>query len=247
METSRRILFSAIFAVVAVVGLIVGVLIGESRSSDDESAPVVSPGEVESPFLSPGETQVQPKTGTDGLITVTEGSILVGDPEADNVVRIYDDFLCPYCRDLVVESSDTIEELASSGDVAFEFIAVDYLGVRSTNHYSARAANASTLVADRYPDAWLSVKTALYASQPSRYDEVTTEDLVSLIENEGVSLTEQDVADLENLSYLSWVYDATAKAAEAQVSGIPAVVVNGEITDILDPQEFIDVVNSLDN
>jgi len=194
-------------------------------------------GSTEDPELQPtgeGATtaaeQRTPATGTTGAVTVTESSVVLGDPDAPERVHIYQDLNCPHCRQLHGIMHDDVAGWAVGADVAVEVTVVDYLGPRTTHAFSTRGANLLALVADVDPAAWPAVQDALLDMQPSSTtEEVTDEQLVAAAREAGADLADADLAAVEQLAYADWVEGVTAQAASAGVSYIPQVWVDGEL------------------
>jgi len=174
--------------------------------------------------------QRTPATGTTGDVTVTESSVILGDPDAPERVHVYQDLNCPHCQQLHGLMAGDVAQWAQGSDVAVEVTVVDYLGPRTTHAFSTRGANLLALVADVDPEAWPAVQDALLDMQPSTTtEEITDEQLVAAAREAGADLDDADVAALESLAYSDWVDAATAQAAAAGVNYIPQVWVDGEL------------------
>ena len=174
--------------------------------------------------------QRTPATGTTGRVTVTEASVILGDPAAPERVHVYQDLNCPHCQELHGLMGADVATWAEGGDVAVEVTVVDYLGPRTTHAFSTRGANLLALVADVDPEAWPAVQQALLDMQPtSTTAEVTDEQLLTAARDAGADLGDEDVAAVSGLAYADWVAAATADAAAAGVSYIPQVWVDGEL------------------
>ncbi len=211
-----------------VAGLAVSVLaLAGCGSAEEPAEPTPQPAQTQS---TPTAEQRAPAEGTTGTVTVTDSSVVLGDPDAPERVHIYQDLNCPHCQVLHGVMAEDVAEWAQGGEVAVEITVVDYLGPRTTHAFSTRGANLLALVADVDPEAWPAVQDALLAMQPSTTtEEVTTEDLVETVRTAGAELDDDDIAAQEGLAYTAWVDAATAAAAAAGVNYIPQVWVDGEL------------------
>lgn len=196
--------------------------------SDEPAEP--SPQQSPTASSAPSAKQRTPAEGTTGTVTVTDDSVILGDPDAPERVHIYQDLNCPHCQVLHGLMAEDVANWAQGDSVAVEVTVVDYLGPRTTHAFSTRGANLLALVADVDPEAWPAVQDALLAMQPSSTtEEVTTEQLIEAARGAGAELDEDDVAAQEGLAYAQWVDAATAGAAAAGVNYIPQVWIDGEL------------------
>lgn len=244
MTAGRKVLLAALAVLLVVVGVTAGVMLGQRDVLNQAGSPESQEPNVDSPYGQEYGEQFAPQTGEFGDVTVTETSVIVGDADAPRVV-IYEDLLCPFCRALDLETEEQVSEWVDAGELSVEYIIVDYLGVRSTNHYSLRAANLLAYVADVSPEAWFDVKIALYEAQPAARGEEgpTDEDLIDIAREHGVEVDAEGEERIKGLAYRAWVDQATARAAATGVGGIPTVFINGEIVEeASEPGVFLDLV-----
>jgi protein-disulfide isomerase len=203
-ENRRRIL--TIVGVVAVMALIVGGAVGISllNKKDVEAAPAGS----------------------------SDYGVTIGDADAPHTVIIYEDFLCPYCGALEAETRDDLERLASEGKVLVEYRPFDLLSA-SFGDYPIRAASAFALVLEKSgPEVAKKFHDLLFENQPSEQDpdSVSDDDLVAFAVEAGAE--EADVREgIEGVSHRDWVEAATAEAKDAEVTGTPTVILDGEVFD----------------
>lgn len=177
-------------------------------------------------------------------VTVTSEAIIVGDPEATNIVKIYEDFNCPHCVELhkVLSEDGSIDRWIEEG-AAVEIIPVNYLGPRTTHDFSGRAAAALNLVATKYPDKLGDAQAALFNIRPeTTTTELSDSDIMDALEKAGVELTAADGAALAGGEHADWVNGVTESAAKAGVNYIPQVWVNDELIEKDTPEEVVDAV-----
>lgn len=218
---------------------------GESSSASETSASVTKSAE---PSGSASSTTSSASAAADAssaignhAVTVTDTGILVGDPEAAHSVQIYEDFNCPHCVNLhkALSEDGSIDRWIEQG-ASVEIIPVNYLGPRTTHDFSGRAAAALNLVASKYPDKLGDAQAALFNARPEASTTALSDsELIEVLEDAGIELTAADGAALAGGEYDEWVDGATAGAAEAGVTSIPQVWVDGERVDKDTPEELV--------
>jgi protein-disulfide isomerase len=120
--------------------------------------------------------------GTTASADVAAGTtgLKLGKKDAPVKVVIYEDFQCPYCRELENSTRTFLRENAAKGKVYVEYLPIHLL--RSLP-YSQRALNAfGAVLHNASPQAALKLHDLLYDHQP--------------YEQSSGSVTEQDIADL---------------------------------------------------
>ena len=99
-------------------------------------------------------------------VPVTAGatSLGVGDASAPVKVVIYEDFQCPYCRELESSTKDFLRENAAKGKVYVEYQPINLL---SQLPYSEKALNAwAAVLKHASPQAALKLHDLFYEHQP---------------------------------------------------------------------------------
>ena len=86
----------------------------------------------------------KPASGEAKSVRVSTSKVInkegTSDPKA--VVSLYEDFLCPHCRDFEQKFGPTITQLIDSGAIAADYYMVAILDSPRTNNYSSRAGAA---------------------------------------------------------------------------------------------------------
>jgi protein-disulfide isomerase len=164
--------------------------------------------------------------GNGALSVRAEGQALVlgDDPDATKVV-IYEDFLCPYCRQFEVATRDMLHEAAASGKATVEYRPFQLL----PDHYSVVSLTAWAAVLDKgTPEQALEFHNLLFDNQPyeNAQDKPGVEELVALAEKAGVE--DQDVLDAIGQENTGFVDQTATTAREAGVRGTPTVFVDGK-------------------
>jgi len=160
-------------------------------------------------------------------VTAGSGSVIVGDAAAPVKVVIYEDFLCPYCRQLEASTRDFLRENAAKGKVQVEYRPINLLRDFT---YSARALNAwAAVLKNASPQAALELHDLLFEKQPYEQssDATTDADIAALVEEVGAGSEEvtaaMKVVDEE-------FFAAADQVVQAQgIVGTPTVAINGKI------------------
>ncbi|NQX12100.1 thioredoxin domain-containing protein [Microbacteriaceae bacterium VKM Ac-2855] len=153
-------------------------------------------------------------------------------------IRVYIDYLCPYCGQFETTNGDQIKEWVTSGAATVEIHPLAILTSRSNGtKYSERAANAAACVANTDPDSFYDFSALLFANQPEEgTDGLTNDEIKGYVEQSGAADTATINSCIDDKSYVSWVQAATERALSgplpgtsvANVSGTPTVLVNGQ-------------------
>jgi protein-disulfide isomerase len=201
-----RLLRAVAVGIVAVLVLAVVVVIAlQARGGEEE---VTYPG---------GTTLTTPDDPA-------SGGVLVGQ-EGEVTLVVYEDYQCPFCRELEEESGEYLRELAEGADVSVVRRPVAILD-RVSDGYSTRAVAAAGCVADTDPEAFDAWAAQVFTEQPSEGGSGLPDDrLVEIAAEAGVDI-EQCVADG---TFVPWA-GATTEAAAAELDRLstPTVLVDGE-------------------
>jgi protein-disulfide isomerase len=235
----------AALAIIAVVAL---VIINSIRPVGPGPANMASDG------LRIGEGMVVHKTS--GLKPEAEPVPSTPDPSGSVAdIRVYVDYLCPFCGQFDSTNSKQIAAWVESGAATVEIHPVSILTSKSAGtQYSLRAANAAACVANHSPDDFYAFNSALFANQPEEGTAgLSDEELKGVVKTAGVSTAVSKIEDcIDDGTYESWVLAATKRALAGPIpnSSIPAitstptVLVNGKqyVGDLQDPKEFASFV-----
>lgn len=178
----------------------------------------------------------QPLEGVDQLPSAADasGALLVGNPNASNVVELFVDFQCPFCQRWETEYGDALATQATKadGDVLLKLYPLAFLketDVLANPGASARAANAAACIADT-GDATVLLeftKTVYANADPTEPDgQFPTEQLVEFAQQSGAS--DQAVACIEDQTFIPYVQAVTQGSFKRGVSGTPTLVINGD-------------------
>src|SRR5687768_3141555 len=223
-----------IVAVLAVAGLVAGLLLNNVRPDGPGPANMASNGIV--------------LTGAEGVITPVETPALAADAtptptvpdDSGTVANIvtYLDYLCPFCGQFEQTNSESIRAMVESGAATLEVHPIALLTNKSAGtQYSLRAANAAACVADNSPDSFFDFNALLFENQPEETSPgLTNTEIKALAKEAGVGSLGAVEKCIDDTQFKKWVQDATTRAlTEAvpnsdleSIKGTPTVLVNGK-------------------
>ncbi|MGY5885278.1 DsbA family protein [Modestobacter lacusdianchii] len=204
----RTVLGGVAAAAVLVIALVVVFVVQSSRTSTDADAAAPAG-------------------------TVADGTAFpVGRADAPVTVSVYADFQCPVCQRFEETNGDTLDQLVADGQIVLEHRPIAILDRFSTTDYSTRALNAAAVVADEAGiEAFEQFSDLLFANQPEEGGEGLGDDrLIEYAAQAGATgeAVEQGITDLR---FEDWVAQVTEAASQADVTGTPTVLVDGEPLD----------------
>lgn len=156
---------------------------------------------------------------------VGDNSLVVGNnPDAKIKVVVYEDFLCPFCRQFETASRDFLHADAAEGKVLVEYRPFQLID----DPYSTRALNAWGVVLEKgTPAQALKFHDLLYDNQPyeDAPDKPDDAKLRSLAKEAGVRQSVLERFGSEDSAFYTAVQTS---ARDAKVTGTPTVLVNGK-------------------
>jgi protein-disulfide isomerase len=203
-ERNRRLLIT--LAIVVVLSAVVaGFVIFSGGGDSTTAAPVAAPAKASGQALVVGSND-----------------------KAKYKVVVYEDFLCPFCRQFETSSRDFLRADAQRGTVQVEYRPFHLL----QDDYSTRALSAWAAVLQQgTPAQALKLHDLLYDNQPYEQDpsKPGASTLASWAKKAGV--TDKTVLSATGDTDATFVDAADAAADKAGVTGTPTVFVNGrEVT-----------------
>jgi protein-disulfide isomerase len=166
-------------------------------------------------------------------------------------IRIYSDYLCPFCSQFETANSEQISQWVTSGAATVEIHPVSILTHKSSgSKYSLRAANAAACVANFAPDDFYAFNATLFEEQPEEgtvgHDDAA---IKGLVKKAGVSSAVSKINEcIDDTTFKSWVIASTDRAVSGPlpnteveaITGTPTVLVNGKqyVGALDDPKEF---------
>ncbi|MFG2102635.1 DsbA family protein [Micromonospora echinaurantiaca] len=195
----KRTLWVSIGAVlVLVVAGLIGWSVYSSQQADEFTAP-------------PGANE--PGTG----VVLGSGPV---------TIDLYEDYLCPACKQFQQVSGDTIDQLVSEGKAKVVFHPVAYLNRFSTTDYSTRSSAASGCAAAG--GKFKEFTDVLFERQPPEGGAGLSDDELIDI-GAGVGLDRDDFGScVRDGTYEPWTEHVTEEASKANVTGTPTILVDGK-------------------
>jgi len=176
-----------------------------------------------------GRADIAPHAAT------SEYGVPHGSADAPVTVTVYEDFMCPVCRELQQATSSWLPGYVDQGKVRVEHRPIAFLNRYSSGtEYSTRAANAYAAILDvAGPEVAARFHDLLFANQPEEGSSGLSDSrLVELAVQAGAP--EADVRRaVEERTFEQWVDNATDWASKDKVTGTPTVEVDGERLDPL--------------
>ncbi|TDB74349.1 thioredoxin domain-containing protein [Micromonospora sp. KC723] len=140
-------------------------------------------------------------------------------------IDLYEDYLCPACKQFQQLSGDTLNQLVTEGKARVVFHPVAYLNRFSTTEYSTRSSAASGCAADG--GKFKEFTDALFERQPPEGSAgLSDQELIDI--GAGVGLNRDNFGScVSDGRYRAWTEHVTEEASRANVTGTPTVKVNG--------------------
>lgn len=210
----RRTMWTSVIAVAAVV---IAGLIGWGVYAGQRSGDVVPP----------------PSSTAASGIAVGSGPV---------TIDVYEDFICPHCKDFEEQSGATLDQLVASNQAKVVYWPLGFLDGASTTQYSTRAAAASACADEG--GKFREYAEALFARQPAEGSAGLSDgELISI--GTSVGLPESSFGQCVNDGkYAPWVASITDAASAAGVRSTPTVKINGEVLKNPTPAGITAAVNA---
>ncbi|MGC5050461.1 thioredoxin domain-containing protein [Micromonospora sp. DT48] len=141
-------------------------------------------------------------------------------------VDIYEDYLCPACKQFEQTSGATIEQLVNDGKVRVVYHPVAYLNRYSSTEYSTRSSAASGCAAEG--GKFTEFGKALFERQPPEGGAgLSNDELIDIGAEVGLDRDAFGSCVREG-RYRSWTAHVTDEASRARITGTPSILVDGE-------------------
>ncbi|WP_037267626.1 thioredoxin domain-containing protein [Kibdelosporangium aridum] len=189
------------------------------------------------------QTPISPVTSAPDSVQVTldgdSATVLVGSRSAPTTVDVYEDYLCPACREFEEAHHGQLYEKLLSGSVQVRYHPVNLLDQRSDPPgYSLRAASAALAVAQLAPGRFLDYHHSLFAAQPEEGSSgFTNAQLIELGRQLGVPV-DRLAANVASATFEGVVRRSLESASTnptlrvpGRTFGTPTVLVNGSLVD----------------
>lgn len=173
-----------------------------------------------------GGTSTPPATAEHPPVAAGKASLKMGKSDAPVKIVIYEDFLCPFCRELEASTKDFLRENAAKGRVYVEYKPINLL---SDFPYSAKALNAwAAVLQHKSPAAALELHDLLYTNQPYEQSsgQVTDSQIAAWVKQAGGDTAA--VREAMKTTDAAFFATANEEMRSARITGTPAVFINGK-------------------
>jgi len=168
---------------------------------------------------------------------------LIKTRDKDNlpVLDLYEDPLCPHCRNFEATWGEQVQKKVESGEIAVRLHVMTILDRASdTKDYSSRVARAFD-AASSDAQVFLRFHELIFKNAPREGKSLSNEQLSDLLKTAGATQEMVDgfnslVADLDNEEFAQAISDAQTSLKQQTGSiGVPGVVYNGHSVDFSNP------------
>ncbi|GFG49851.1 hypothetical protein CQY20_03755 [Mycolicibacterium agri] len=188
----------------------------------------------------------KPAAGEAKAVEISSSKLITkeGSTEPKAVVSLYEDFLCPHCRDFEQEFGPTISQLIDSGAIRADYYMVGILDSPSNGNYSSRVGGAAYCVADESKEAFRRFHAALYAQQPGETGTSFPDD-ARLIEVARQAGAAGGVPDCINKGKYVPMVEGLAQATG--INSTPTVKINGQEFDAgaKSPEDLVNEIKNI--
>ena len=163
------------------------------------------------------------------------------------VVTVYEDPMCPYCREFERQYGDDLTELAKEGKISIKYMMVNFLDSNSdTGDYSSRIIGALQAAAGKDGETFLKFHEWVYENQPMEGTSLTNEEILDGLSQAGLQDTIAYTDERWKESLTADVDETFKSMREARGDlGVPTVVFKGELVNTDDPQWLETIKKSL--
>jgi len=165
-------------------------------------------------------------TSSSSSLRAGDASLVVGKDSAPVKVVVYEDFLCPFCRELETSTRDFLAENADKGKVQVTYQPIHLL---QQYPYSGKALNAwAAVLKHASPAAALELHNILYDNQPYEQSSGTVTDaqIAAWVKQAGGDTAA--VRDAMKSQDTTFFAAADKAMADAHITGTPTVFINGK-------------------
>ncbi|MBZ5732983.1 DsbA family protein [Nocardioides sp. TRM66260-LWL] len=154
--------------------------------------------------------------------------VTLGEASAPHSVVVYEDFLCPFCRQFEEATETELARLAEEGKVYVEYR--PFVLLSKAGDYSARSLNAFAVVKRAAGDAVaLRFHDLLYAQQPDERGPFPDDDWLVARAVEAGAQEDAVRPGIEGRAEQSFVDGATKEAQDSGVQSTPSVLLDGTL------------------
>ncbi|MBD8059456.1 thioredoxin domain-containing protein [Cellulomonas sp. JH27-2] len=217
------------------LGLVVAFIMKQNSDKAEQYANVAYGGGG-SDVVAPATADVTaPSTADGNFIPVSKDGVGKAAAGGSATLSIYFDLQCPICAQFDSINGADLDALAKEDGITVKYFPVSFLDSASNGtHYSNRAANAASIVADKDPEHFSPFITKLYEQQPAENtDGLTDEKIAEIATEAGVPSSVSDTfTDTVDGTYKVEGSDAEKKGTWRTFA--PWIAANTGLTDKID-------------
>lgn len=209
-KKSLLIKIGVVVGLLAVVGLVFGLIVASSKSTAPDLASTTAPP---------------------ANVSETGAFVFKSETPKENAptVAVYVDFQCPACKQFEEGNDSTLKEMAKSGDIILEQHVVSILDHTTSTNYASRSGNAFACVIDTAPEKAGDFANKLFEIQPAEGGAgIPNTDLVKAAKELGADNAEECIT---KGGFRGWIKDKTEAAIEKGLQGTPAIFINDTLWD----------------
>lgn len=195
-----------VVALLAVVGLVFGVVIAGSKKTD--------------PNL---ETSTAPPAN----VSANGAVVYKSETPKENAptVAVYVDYQCPACKQFEEGNDANLKEMAKSGDIILEQHAISILDHTTSTNYASRSGNAFACVVNTAPDKAEAFSKKLFEIQPPEGGAgISNVKLNDAAKETGVDNVEECIT---GGGFRGWIKAQTDTIIEKGLTATPGIFING--------------------
>ena len=181
--------------------------------------------------------------------STNDGGAVAGVTAADEggaiPVEVYQDFLCPDCKQFTEATTPTLNSLLADKKIKLVWHPMSLLDAYSSPPgYSSRTASAAGCASDAGGNKMKALGEALFQAQPAVGGPALNDDqLIDLAGRVGI-ITPVFAACVRDVKYKDWAKSVNDKAAKRGITQTLAVFVNGKLVASPGPQTITAAVTS---
>ncbi|MGV9711683.1 DsbA family protein [Gordonia sp. NPDC003424] len=189
------------------------------------------------------------KGTVDEAVLNDNAALIIGAASAPQTIDVFEDFMCPYCREFEQQSGAAMSKAVDDGKLRVRYHMLTFLNKMSASgDYSSRAAGAAQCVGEaESKDIFLKFHAALFENQPKENgdSDLSNAEMATIAAQQGASaatqkcITDGSMVEQANVA-AAQSQNQLSKALGGQAS-TPTVLSAGEpVPDIMNGTAWLD-------
>lgn len=156
-------------------------------------------------------------------------AVPVGKASAPVKVKVYEDFMCPFCGQFEAATRAKLQAGIDAGKVQVQYQVLNFLDDSSTTSYSTRSANALAVVLNSSgPTVAKKFHDLLYENQPKEGSAGLSDGQLLDYAVEAGATRSAVSPGISDQTYKAWVERGTDQASKDGVNATPTVKIDGK-------------------